>query len=230
MQAMLLAAGQGLRLRPYTNTTPKCLMPIGGKPLLEIWLERLTASGIGPFLINTHYLAEQVTDYIYSSPYRDHVTLVHEPDLLGTAGTLIANLDFFQGRDGLLIHADNYCLADLKAFAKAHAQRPPECLVAMMTFRTATPSSCGIVELDDQNVVTSFHEKARNPPGNLANGAVYILSARFLDMVKTRFAAATDFSTEVIVHLTGKIYAHETTAAFVDIGTPESYHRANEMT
>ena len=52
MRAMLLAAGLGTRLQPITDTIPKCLVPINGKPLLQIWLERLTKAGIGPFLIN----------------------------------------------------------------------------------------------------------------------------------------------------------------------------------
>ena len=94
MRAMLLAAGYGTRLRPLTNSIPKCLVPINGKPLLQIWLERLTAADIGPFVINTHHLAEQVRAFIAASPYRNEVTLVHEPELCGTAGTLIANLGF----------------------------------------------------------------------------------------------------------------------------------------
>ena len=91
MRAILLAAGYGTRLRPLTNTIPKCLVPIKGVPLLQIWLERLTNAGIGPFLINTHYLPKEVEGFAESSRYRDQVTLVHEPELLGTAGTLIAN-------------------------------------------------------------------------------------------------------------------------------------------
>ena len=69
MRAILLAAGYGTRLRPLTNKIPKCLVSIKGKPLLQIWLEQLTAAGIGPFLINTHYLADQVVDF---RRYPDH--------------------------------------------------------------------------------------------------------------------------------------------------------------
>ncbi len=108
MRALLLAAGLGTRLRPLTSTLPKCLAPIQGEPLLGIWLRRLTQAGISPFLINTHYRAGQVRDFIADSPYSPQVTLVYEPVLAGTAGTLHANLDFFQGQDGLLLHADNY--------------------------------------------------------------------------------------------------------------------------
>ena len=227
MRAILLAAGCGTRLRPITNMTPKCLVPIKGKPLLEIWLERLTQAGIGPFLVNTHYLAEQVASFVETTPCHDRVTLVHEPELLGTAGTLIANLDFFQGGDGLLIHADNYCLADFRAFVQAHQQRPPECVMTMMTFRTDIPSSCGIVELDKLGVVVEFYEKVVSPPGNLANGAVYILSADLLERMSKDLHTVSDFSTEVLHRFVGEIYTYETREVFLDIGMPEAYMRAN---
>ena len=229
MRALLLAAGLGTRLRPITNTTPKCLVPIHGQALLAIWLQRLAQAGIGPFLVNTHHLSGQVDAFVEASPYQRDISLVHERDLLGTAGTLVANLDFFAGADGLLIHADNYCLADFSAFLQAHRSRPPECLMTMMTFRTDAPSSCGIVELDARGVVVGFHEKVAKPPGNLANGAIYILSAEFLKRLRFDLNTATDFSTEVLGRLVGEIYSYETSKPFLDIGTPENYFRANKQ-
>lgn len=221
MRALLLAAGFGTRLRPLTNTIPKCLVPIKGEPLLGIWLQRLSANGLGPFLVNTHYLSDRVTDYLQSSPYRDQVTVVHEEHLLGTAGTLAANISFFDEREGLLIHADNYCLADFGAFVQSHKNRPADCVMTMMTFRTNEPSSCGIVELDERGVVQGFHEKQPQPPGNLANGAIYALGSEMLTLMKTEFARASDFSTEVLPHLLGRIHTYETPEKLVDIGTPE---------
>lgn len=229
MKAILLAAGFGTRLRPLTDTIPKCLVPIKGKPLLEIWIEHLAESGAGPFLINTHYLEEQVKAFIGASPFRDKVTLVHENELLGTAGTLINNLNFFHGEDGMLIHADNYCLADFNAFMQAHLHRPPECVMTMMTFRTNDPSSCGIVELDENGVVIGFHEKIKSPPGNLANGAVYILSAGLLNSLHHELHSVTDFSTEVLHRFVGRIYTYETSELFIDVGTPSSYAKANKI-
>ena len=227
MKALLLAAGFGTRLRPLTDTTPKCLVPIHGEPLLGIWLRSLAAAGCGPFLVNTHYLPDQVESFIEQNPYRKQIEVVHEPVLLGTAGTLISNLDFFGDEDGLLIHADNYCLADFPAFIQAHRNRPSHCLMSMMTFRTDNPSSCGIVTLDSDNVVTRFEEKQANPNGNLANGAVYILSAELLARLRGKQSEITDFSTQVLPTLIGKIYAWENHGTLIDIGTPETYARAN---
>jgi len=228
MRALLLAAGLGTRLRPLTRTIPKCLVPIKGQPLLDIWLETLTRASIGPFLINTHYLAEVVEAYVETSRYRDFVDLVHEPELCGTAGTLIGNLGFFQAEDGLLIHADNYCTADFQAFLQAHQDRPPECLMSMMTFRTDNPTSCGIVEIDARGVVVGFHEKVATPPGNLANGAIYLLSPDLICLLRTEFVGVKDFSTEVLPRLVGQVYSHETDRVLLDIGTPRTYEHIND--
>jgi mannose-1-phosphate guanylyltransferase len=229
MKALLLSAGLGTRLRPLTETIPKCLVPIRGKPLLEIWLERLSAVGIQEFLVNTHYLNNQMENFIAASKYKDRVTLVHEKKLLGTSGTLVANVDFFQGEDGMLIHADNYCLADLKEFQNAHNKRPRECAMTMMTFRTEEPTACGIVEVNSRNIVTDFHEKISNPPGNLANAAVYILSAELIKKMATDLRRMTDFSIEVLQELKGSIYSYETSNTLIDIGTVNNYEKANKL-
>jgi len=227
MRAILLAAGLGTRLRPITDTVPKCLVPVKGEPLLEIWLNRLSAAGVGPFLINTHYLANQVNVFTASSRYAEQITLVHEPVLRGTAATLIDNLSFFDGEDGMLVHADNYCLADFKDFVRAHSERPSYCLMTMMTFRTDSPSECGIVELDEKGVVQAFYEKIAHPPGNIANGAIYILSKEMINIIKDEIPFATDFSTEVLGRFTKRIYTFDAKAPLVDIGTPERYALAN---
>ena len=228
MRALLLAAGLGTRLRPLTETLPKCLVPIKGQPLLGIWLERLQRAGIGPSLINTHHLAPMVEAFVQSGQYRDDVKLVHEVELKGTAGTLLHNLDFFRGEEVMLIHADNYCLADLSAFLQAHNNRPVGCLMTMLTFRASHPESCGIVERDSRGVVTAFHEKVADPPGDVANGAVYILSRELLTQLDTDFHHVTDFSTQIIPQFVGRIFSHHTAEVFMDIGTPESYALANE--
>jgi mannose-1-phosphate guanylyltransferase len=229
LKAILLAAGFGTRLRPLTNKIPKCLVPIKGKPLLEIWLENLSKAGVNSILINTHYLAEQVATFIDKSKYKDNCILKFENQLLGTFGTLLNNIEFIEDNDCLFIHADNYCIEDLNNFIYAHELRPKYCLMTMMTFRTDTPSSCGIVEINKQNVVIDFHEKISSPPGNLANGAIYILSSKLIKILKKDYKYATDFSTEILPNLLGRIYVYETKNIFMDIGTPEKYDIANSI-
>src|SRR6185312_5115104 len=105
MRALLLAAGIGSRLRLITNTTPKCLVPIHQRPLLAYWLDLLLAGGIERVLINTHYMAEKVRNFVANSPWCDRVDLVHEDELLGTGGTLVSNRGYFGCAPFLLAHA-----------------------------------------------------------------------------------------------------------------------------
>src|ERR1700722_2511913 len=175
MRALLLAAGMGSRLRPITDTTPKCLVPVHGKPLLDYWLELLFGAGVERVLINTHWLSDKVRDHVALSPWRSLIDLVHEPHLLGTGGTVLANRRYFGEAPFLVAHADNLTDFDVAALIGAHEKRPPGCVMTMLAFRTDDPSSCGILELDSRGVVVGFHEKVANPPGNLANGAVYVI-------------------------------------------------------
>lgn len=229
MRAMLLASGIGSRLRPITNTIPKCLVSIHGQPLLDIWLQELSRYKIGPFLINTHYLPEKVERYVQQSAYKDAVTLVHEPQLLGTAGTVWANREWIGSEPFMLVHADNYCLCDFGSFVESHQKKPPGILVTMMTFETSTPQTCGILEISDDGVIQSMHEKVENPPGNTANAAVYIVEPAVFEIPKFKRNPPSDFSTEVIPELMGTIKAWQNSGIHEDIGTPESYRKAHDL-
>lgn len=229
MKAILLAAGFGTRLRPLTLSTPKCLVEIKGKPLLKYWFENLTRAGINEIFINTHYLSQKVDNYILNSEYRKNVKIVYEKILLGTSKTIITNLNYFLKDDLIVIHSDNFCKQELKELIKAHNTRPKNCLMTMLVFRTDNPSSCGIVELDSDNIVTSFHEKKINPPGNLANAAVYIFSNTMLEELNNNYNNCIDLSTEVLPNFLNRIYTYETNEAYIDIGTPDNYIKANEL-
>jgi mannose-1-phosphate guanylyltransferase len=228
MKALLLSAGLGTRLRPITNLIPKCLVPINGKPLLEYWLVNLSKVGITEFLINTHYFSEQVIDFIYQSKYKSKVTIVQEDKLLNTAGTILANKTFFQSNKEpfMVIHADNLCFCDFNAFINSHLNRNKKTELTMMLFKTNTPSSCGIVECDNQNIVQKFHEKVKNPPSNLANGAVYICEQTLFDFLASCNKKEIDFSLDVLPNYLGKINTFLNTVYHRDIGTLESYSLA----
>lgn len=230
LRALLLAAGMGTRLRPITLHTPKCLVPIGGIPLLGRWFRRLEKDGCEAVLVNTHYLTEQVKTYIqgWNSPTMA-IQSVHEPELLGTAGTLLANQSFFKDATGLLIHADNAMAESLRPFLAAHNKRQTGCLLTMLTFKTETPRSCGIVEIDSQNVLQGFHEKVMNPPGDRANGALYAFEQPLLDHLNRMSPCPSDFSNDVIPMLIGRIQTWNTNQPYLDIGTPEALALAQQL-
>jgi mannose-1-phosphate guanylyltransferase len=227
MRALLLAAGVGTRLRPITETLPKCLVPVHDRPLLDYWLDLLFQAGIERALINTHYLADKVHAHIANSQWRDRINLVHEAKLLGTGGTIWANRAFFGDSPFLVAHADNLAHFDVTELIKAHHARPPGSVLTMLAFRTDDPASCGILELDAHGVVRAFHEKVSDPPGNLANGAIYVLEPEVVAELARFDRPFIDFSTDVIPRLIGRMLAVETCGYLRDIGNAESLRRAH---
>jgi mannose-1-phosphate guanylyltransferase len=226
LKALLLAAGLGTRLRPLTDKIPKCLLPINGKPLLAYWLDLLFPAGIAHALINTHHLPDQVRRFHGVSPWRSRTTLVHEAELLGTAGTMIANRAFFGTEAFMLVHADNLSRFSVPEFMRVHRERPSAAAITMMTFETDAPQSCGIVELDAAGLVTHFHEKVANPPGTRANGAVYIVEPEVVQFAASLGRQFLDFSTDIIPRFLGRITTYHNTNYHRDVGTPESLRAA----
>ena len=226
MRVLLLAAGIGSRLMPFTATTPKCLIKINDRPLLDYWLELLFDAGVERILINTHYLSEQVDAHVKASRWAPRIDLVYEAELLGTGGTVLANREWFQGQPFMLAHADNLTDFDVAGLIAAHKTRPAGHVMTMLGFRTDTPHSCGILELDSRQTVVAFHEKVPNPPGNLANGAVYVFEPGIIDLIADCGSPVVDLSTEIIPKLVGKILCVETNGYHRDIGNPESLRMA----
>lgn len=226
MRALLLAAGLGTRLKPLTDHVPKCLVPVGGRPLLDYWLELLLGNGIERVIVNTHYLPDAVRVFVAGSVWRDRIDLVHEDRLLGTGGTVLENRARLGGEAFLVAHADNLTRFDLKAFIRRHAERPPAATITMMTFDTDAPQSCGIVDEDAQGLVRAFHEKVPDPPGTRANAAVYIFEPEIVDFLERTGKRVIDLSTELIPHFLGRICTFHNADYHRDIGTPESLRRA----
>jgi len=223
MRALLLAAGLGTRLRPLTDTVPKCLVPIHGKPLLGLWFDLLFGSGaIDRALVNTHWLAPRVEEFVAANPWRDRVDLVAEPALLGTGGTVLANRGWLGDGPFLVAHADNLTDFDVAGLIAAHAARPAGVALTMLAFRTDAPQSCGILETDAAGRVLAFHEKVADPPGNLANAAVYVFEPEVVAAAASLGRPVVDLSTEVIPRFQGRILAVETPGYHRDIGTPEA--------
>ncbi len=230
LKVLLLSAGYGKRLRPITNTTPKCLVKINNKPLLHIWLNKLERLNCESVLINTHFLPLKVHKAIHDWEGKNlNIYTTYEKKLLGTAGTLIKNLSFFEGSKGLIIHADNVTQDDLTNFLSAHKNKPKNALITMLTFETDYPRSCGVVELDNKNIVQSFHEKVSNPPTNLANGAIYAFNEEFLDFLKDIKSSPNDISKDLIPLLNGKIFTYKTNSTFIDIGTHANLEKAQNL-
>jgi len=225
-RALLLAGGYGTRLRPLTDTIPKCLVQVRGKPLLQHWLDKLLGAGVEQVLVNTHYLPDLVRDFCMNGPWSDRIVLVHEKEILGTAGTLRANDGFLRGHGTFFMaHADNLTVFNMDEFMGAHIARPSTCLGTIMTFRTDSPKDCGILALDDRGLVLEVHEKVLNPPGNLANAAVFLLEQDVLDWLQQN-PDASDFCRDVVPPLTRRWFTFFNNEFHQDIGNLEALKRA----
>tara|TARA_Y100000816_G_scaffold122065_1_gene85799 strand:- start:36261 stop:36977 length:717 start_codon:yes stop_codon:yes gene_type:complete len=229
-KALILCAGEGQRLRPLTLRTPKPLIKVNGQPLLAYWLNKLTNAGVKKILINTHYMKDEIINYVNNSEFKKNVVFVEEQNLLGTAGTLINNSKFFfEEEKFIFMHGDNYSDEDISKLLTAHENRPEGSLMTMMTFNARKPEKCGIVELTNNNIVCNFYEKSKLKKGNIANSAIYVLSSVFLKEILENFENAKDFSLDILPNFLGKIYTFHTQGIFYDIGTPEDLEELGKI-
>ena len=230
LRALILAAGFGTRLRPLTLKTPKCLVEIGGKSLLQNWLEKLEGIGCEQSPINTHYLSENVDKFINNYPIKKMIiNTIYVRNLLGTLGTLLAYRNWFKNKRGMLKHGDNFTNADLDIFLKAHISRPIECLLTMLTFKASKPENCGVVKTDKNGIMLDFHEKIKSPPSDIVNGAIYLFDYDFIEWLEEKKLAVNDFSIDVLPYLKGKVQTWFTKDYFLDIGTSQSLLEARKF-
>jgi len=225
MKAFLLAAGLGTRLRPITNTTPKCLLSIGGRPMLDIWLDWLAKAGVDEVLLNAHHMADQVQEHVAARVGAPAVHLVVEQVLLGSAGTLRANRDFVLDEDMFLaINADNLTDFDLRVLIDAH--RASGGVATLSLFKAPDPTQVGVVEVN-AGLVVGFEEKPAHPRGDLANAGMYAFAPAVIDEITG--PNPRDIGFHLLPRLIDRARAVTLNGSyFIDIGTPEALRRARD--
>ncbi len=222
---MVLAAGYGTRLRPLTDTIPKCLVPIRGVPMLQIWLDTCRRFGIDQVLINVNTHADRVEEFLRRASSSLAVTLVHEPNLLGSAGTLLMNRHWIGSDDCFWVfYADVLHRADLNAMLRLHHSRGAAATLGI--YRVAHPERCGIVRVDSENVIRGFVEKPMTPAGDMAFSGLMIGTPCLLDSIPA--ALPSDIGYDVLPRLAGRMIAFPIDEYLIDIGTIENYHAAQE--
>jgi len=224
VKAFLLAAGRGTRLRPLTDTIPKCLLPIRGVPLLQIWLDLCCRFGIDEVLINIHAHADLVerflTSYSRSSP---KVRVVRETKLLGSAGTLLANRDWVESEPCFCVfYADVLNQVDLGAMLQMHRNARPAATLGV--YRVPDPSRCGIVEVSHDGIIQNFVEKPAHPSSDLAFAGLLVGTPALLDAIPRK--RPVDIGFDVLPLLGGNMLAYSISDYLIDIGTMENYQRA----
>ncbi len=229
MQAVIMAGGEGTRLRSVTGDTPKPMALLAGRPILERILTLLGANGVREACITLRYRPEVIQDCFGSGESLGVKISYHiEQTPLGTAGGVKACEDFWQGRDFLVISGDCACDFNLKALMEAHRRHRPA--VTMALYPQDSPLSFGTVVTDRLGRVVSFFEKPdwRHVVTNFVNTGIYCVSPAAMDEVPSD--RPFDFSKDLFPLLMERgmeLRGLPMQGYWCDIGTPRAYHRCN---
>ena len=223
MKAFLLAAGVGSRLRPITDTIPKCMVPIDGQPMLDIWLDAFDRAGVNEVLVNLHHLPDVVRHHLEARAETPTVRTFFEPELLGSAGTLAANRAWINGSETFLAcYVDNLTDFDLSSLVQAHRERGA--IATLTVFHSERPSAGGVVELDATGTIVGFEEKPANPVSDLVNAGMYAFHPSVLDELDG--PPPHDIGYDLLPRLVGRAKALPVEGYFRDIGTIYAYEQA----
>lgn len=228
MKAMILAAGEGTRLRPLTLTLPKPMVPIVGVPLLTRTLTWLAGQGVTECAVNLFHRPQIIPDTFGAEYLGIRLHYFFEDTLRGTAGGVKAAAAVFRDAPFFVIYGDNLISADLAKLWDFHHARGGIGTVAL--FEHPNPTAAGIVGLDDAGRITRFVEK---PPAdqifsNWANAGVYVLNPSVLDAIAA--GVPSDFGRDIFPKLLTDgqaLYGTPLGGYLQDTGTPESYRQAN---
>jgi mannose-1-phosphate guanylyltransferase len=218
--AVILAGGEGTRLRPLTEWLPKSMLPIANRPFLEHQIEHLRRHGVTRVILSCGYLPDPIRDH-----FGDSLEYAIEPQPLGTGGAIgfaAAGI----GETFVACNGDVLTDLDLTAVIALHRARSARATIAL--HRVADPSAYGLVHTDADGAVTAFVEKP--PPGtadvDTINAGTYVIEPDVLELIEPGGMVSVEH--EVFPRLIGAgLYARADAAGWRDIGTPESYLAAN---
>ncbi len=229
VKALVLAAGEGTRLRPLTLTSPKPMLPVAGTPLLVYLFRWLRGQGITEVAINLHHLPEVITDYVGDgSSFGVVVTYSREDPILGSAGAA-KKLESYFDSTFLVVYGDMLLDVDLAPLVELHRRSGAELTAGLMY--TEDPASKGIAHLDPTGRVVRFVEKPKpgEIEGNLAAAGVYLVEPSVLKRVPSE--SYYDFGHHLVPLLLAEgsvVFGRLLEGYLLDIGTPESYRQAQE--
>jgi mannose-1-phosphate guanylyltransferase len=234
MQALILAGGEGTRLRPLTSTIPKPVVPLAGRPFIVYMLEWLRSHGVEEAILACGFMAQDVRGVLGDGAALGlRLLYVEEPRPLGTGGALKFAQDLLKDRF-LMLNGDVLTDIDLTAQLRQHEDTGARATLGLV--EVADPSAYGLVRLQDDRSVRAFVEKpglqttatARaggNGAGapNLINAGVYVLERDVLEFVPPA-GTASSIERDVFPRLVGhRLFGHPAAGYWLDIGTPERY-------
>ncbi len=220
--AVIMAGGQGQRLRPLTEDTPKPMLPVGDRPLLERTIEQLRSAGIKQVALTTHYLSERIVEHFGSGEAHGiHLNYCEETHPLGTAGGL-KQIEG-NGQPIVVINGDILCAVSYEGILAYHRHHAAALTVGVRPYAVTVPY--GVVESNEERV-TGIKEKPTLT--YFVNAGIYVIDPSARDLIPDgqRFDM-TDLM-ELLINTGRTVVSFPITEYWLDIGTPKDYQRANE--
>lgn len=224
LHAVIMAGGRGERLRPLTDQTPKPMLPLGNKPILEHNIDRLISFGIETITISVRYLSDQIIAYFGDGSDKGiHINYIEEDQPLGTIGC-VAQMEKIDQEVLLVLNSDVFTNIDFEDFFLAFEKSNADMAVASIPYSVDIPYA--IMELNE-NQITSFKEKPKHT--YYANAGIYLIKKESIALIpKDSFFNATDLMDSTIAN-NGKLIHSPITGYWIDIGKHDDYTKAKEI-
>jgi len=225
MQALILAGGEGTRLRPLTYTVPKPVLPLAGRPHIAYVIDWLVRHGVDDVVISCGFLAEEMKGRLAELEPGVEIRYAEEPDARGTAGAIRFAEDLLRERF-LVLNGDVLCDLDLSALIAQHESTGAQATIAL--FPVSDPTGYGLIHRHDDGEITEFLEKPdpEQIDTDEINAGAYLLERSVLEQIPPDRAVSIE--REVFPELIGNgLYGIRLEGYWIDIGTPDRFLEAN---
>lgn len=223
VDAVLMAGGKGERLRPLTEKTPKPLLPVGEKAIIDHNVDRLINYGIKHIYVTVNYLKEQIEEHYQEPRNGVQIQIVREPKFLGTIGS-IKFVPKFYNDTILLMNSDVFTNIDYEDFYLHFQHYDAEMSVAAIPYNVSIPY--GVLDLNGRNIQGLLEKPKYN---YYANAGIYLIKRRALDEIpENTFFNATDL-VEILIAEGKKVIRYPLNGTWIDIGNPQEYQKAKDL-
>lgn len=226
IDAVLMAGGRGERLRPLTLETPKPLLPVDGKPIIDYNIDNLLRHGVEHINVTTNYLAEQIEAHFAQPIGTDQVQVrcVREPKFLGTMGSIKFIPDWHNDTI-LVMNSDLFTNIDLEDFYLHFKKHDADMSVAAVPYNVTVPY--GIFEIENTREIKGIKEKPNFH--YYANAGIYLIRREVLDRIPDgKFFNATDLM-EQLIEQQRRVIRYPLSGYWIDIGKPDDFHKVQEL-
>ncbi len=223
VDAVLMAGGKGERLRPLTEKTPKPLLPVGEKAIIDHNVDRMISYGIQHINVTVNYLREQIEAHYQTPRHEVQVQTVREPQYLGTIGS-IKFVPKFYNDTVLLMNSDLFTNIDYEDFFLHYQQHEADMSVAAVPYNVSIPY--GVLDLNGRNIKGLLEKPKFN---YYVNAGIYLIKRSALEEIPDNtFFNATDLIEKLIAE-GKKVIRYPLNGTWIDIGNPQEYQKAQDL-